>query len=553
MLNLLHIENIAVIEHADILLDSGLNVLTGETGAGKSMVIDAISAILGERTYRDLIRTGCEKASVSAVFSGVPELPWFSERQVPYRREELLIRRDLYADGKNICMVNDCPVTVGVLRELGRCLIHIHGQHDTQTLFDEQSHLLYLDQFAGDEAARTEYADAYSVYQELSREAERLTMDESERLRRIEMLQYQLREIEGAELQDGEEERLLERRKVLQNAERLSDGLNGAVCALYGDDSADGAVGQVSRAEDELGRLAAISPRYDELAEQLKSLRIQIQDLSQELRSEAADLTYSAEELEQIEDRLHTIQRLEKKYGASESEVLSFAESIRQELDEIEDRDARLEIIQKKREAAKETAVEAALRLRTVRRSAAEDLRLRLESELAQLDMPNIRFTVEFIETDLAVSGMDLARFLMSANVGEDLKLLSKVASGGELARIMLAMKNVMAESDQVATLIFDEVDAGVSGRAAQKVAQKLRSVSHGKQVICVTHLPQIAAAADAHHWITKEVRDGRTYTSVTKLDRQGRVEELSRILGGAEITENTRRSAEDMLNGFEA
>ncbi len=548
MLNLLHIENIAVIEQADILFDRGLNVLTGETGAGKSIVIDAISAILGERTFRDLIRTGCDRASVSAVFSKIAQQPWFETHKIPYNPDELLIRRDIYADGRNLCRVNDTPVTVSVLKELGRLLIQIHGQHDTQTLFDEQTHLRYLDLFANDHDALTQHEALYSIYDQACADFNRLSTDESERLRRIEMLRYQLEEIDRAELREGEEDRLSERRTILQNAERLSDGLTGAVSALYGSDNSAGAIDLLSGAEDEIARLGRISDRYSEIEQAIHAIREQVQELSTQLRDEADDLAYSGDELEQIESRLDIIQRLEKKYGATEADILLYAENARKELEDIEDYDARLEAAQKRMDAAKADAVKSAESLSTLRKSAAKALAQRMESELAQLDMPSFRFEVAFEEKPLSADGTDAVRFMMTANVGESLKPMSKAASGGELARIMLAMKNVLAELDEIPILIFDEVDSGVSGRAAQKVAAKLKSVSRGKQVLCVTHLPQIAAAADAHLLIQKEAKNGRTFTSVLQLDRQGRIEELARIIGGEIITDNTRKSAEDML-----
>lgn len=548
MLNLLHIENIAVIEQAEIAFDSGLNVLTGETGAGKSIVIDAISAILGERTYRDLIRTGCDKASVSAVFSNIPEFHWFAERQIPYDKDELLIQREIFADGKNICRVNGRPVTVSILHELGVNLVNIHGQHDTQSLFDEQTHLDYLDLVAGEVGAQQTYADAYRHYRDLYAQTQRLTMDEGEKLRRLETLRYQIEEIERAELKSGEDTELESRRKVLQNAEKLSDGLYAASNALLGSDNADGAVGLLDAACRELNRLGAIDVKFEELAQSLSELRYTAQDTAEDVRAALDDLSYSGEELERIETRLDVIHRLRKKYGASVDEVLQFAEACRRELDEIEFADSKLEVLQEELNKAKFAAESAATKLHTIRKNAAEQFKTRIESELAQLDMPNIRFLAEFEETELSERGMDFVRFLMSANVGEALKPMSKVASGGELARIMLAMKNVLAEKDHVPTLIFDEVDAGVSGRAAQKVAAKLLSVAAGKQVFCVTHLPQIAAMADAHLLIVKEVKNERTFTSVRPLDKNGRIEELARIIGGSEITDNTRKSAEDML-----
>ena len=548
MLSLLHIENIAVIEQAEITFDAGLNVLTGETGAGKSIVIDAISAILGERTYRDLIRTGCTKASVTAVFNGIDMLPWFEKHAVPYEPDELLVQREIYSDGKNICRVNGKPVTVSILRELGSSLINIHGQHDTQTLFDEQTHLQYLDLTAGEDPCYVEYLDAYRHYFSLKQQVQRLSMDESTRLRKAEMLRYQLDEIQRAELEIDEDTELEARRKILQNAERLSDGLNQAYTALYGTDSSDGAISFLDLAQKELARLGNVDERFDVLSQQISELRYSLQDTADEVRSNLDNISYSGNELEQIESRLDVIQRLRKKYGATVADVLRFAEDAQRELDELEFSDAKLEQLNAELEVAENVAKSKAIVLSSLRKEAEKSLKTRIESELSQLDMPNIQFEVEFEVTELSENGMDFVRFLMSANIGEALKPMSKVASGGELARIMLAMKNVLAEKDRIPTLIFDEVDSGVSGRAAQKVAEKLLSVAAGKQVFCVTHLPQIAAIADSHLLISKEVHDGRTFTTVTSLDRQGRVDELSRIIGGSDITDNTKKSAEDML-----
>lgn len=548
MLNLLCIENIAVIESAEIVFDRGLNVLTGETGAGKSIVIDSISAILGERTYRDLIRTGCDKASVSAVFSGIPHLSWFDEKQIPYESDEVIIHREIHADGRNICRVNSKPVTVTALRELGCRLINIHGQNDTQTLFDEATHLSYLDYFCHDHSVLDGYLEHYDSYLQTRQKVQKLTTSEGERLRRIETLEYQSNEIQKAELEPGEDKELEERKRILLNAEKLSDSLSETLNVLYGSESGEGALDLLARASRSLGRVSNLSEKYAGFAGTLHELQYSIQDISDELRSELDELSYSGDELDRIESRLSIIGRLKKKYGASIEDVLQFAEAAKQELNEIQDSDAMLEALQYELSCIQKRARECALQLRENRQKAALVLQTRIETELSQLDMPNVSFRVEFEETDLSPNGIDFVRFLMSANTGESLKPLSKVASGGELARIMLAMKNVLAEKDSVQTLIFDEVDAGVSGRAAQKVAQKLLRVSEGKQVFCVTHLPQIAAAADTHLLIAKSVRQGRTFTSVTKLDRQGRVEELSRIIGGSQITENTRKSAEEMI-----
>jgi DNA repair protein RecN (Recombination protein N) len=547
VLSLLHIENIAVIECADISFDEGFNVLTGETGAGKSIVIDAISAILGERAYRDMIRTGANKASVRAVFTNVPELDWFAENGVPYDLETM-IQREVYLDGKNICRVNGTLVTVSILRKLGIQLINIHGQHDSASLFDENNHLEFLDAFSANEQLRQVYAEKYESVSQLRKQIERMTMDEGEKLRRMETLRFQIEEISKANLEAGEDEALEQRRKILQNAEKLSDGINAAVESLYGGDETDGAASLLAEAERELARLSRYTDAFSALHDKVADLMYQVQDAAEEVRDARDDLSYSADELEQIESRLDVIHRLRRKYGVTCADILEYLERAKQELDEIEFADDHLERLKAKLQKAENAAWDAALALRKSRQQGSKALSARILMELAQLDMPKVQFSCEFTETELCASGADAVAFYMSANAGEALKPLSKVASGGELARIMLAMKNVLAEQDKVQTLIFDEVDTGVSGRAAQKVAEKLRSVSRNKQVLCVTHLPQLAALASTHFLISKQERDGRTYTTVSPLDIDGRKRELARIIGGASITETTLKSAEEML-----
>ena len=547
MLSLLHIENIAVIERSDISFDKGFNILTGETGAGKSIVIDAISAILGERAYRDMIRTGADKASVRAVFTDVPHLDWFDEHGVEYD-SETVIQREIHLDGKNVCRVNGSLVTVSILRKLGIQLINIHGQHDSASLFDENNHLQFLDDFASNEDLRADYGEKFQAVAALRREIDRMSMDESEKLRRMETLRYQIEEISKAELEPGEDEALENRRRLLQNAEKLSNGMDAAVDCLYGGDDTDGAASLLAEAERELARLARFTDAFSELHDRVSDLMYQVQDVAEEVRSARDDLSYSADELEQIESRLDVIHRLRRKYGATCEDILAYLEKAKQELDEIEFADDHVERLRVKLKKAEKTAWDAAMTVRASRKKAAEELSGRILSELAQLDMPRVQFSCVFTELELTPNGADAVAFYMSANAGEALKPMNKVASGGELARIMLAMKNVLAEQDKVPTLIFDEVDTGVSGRAAQKVAEKLRSVSHNKQVLCVTHLPQLAALASTHLLIAKEERGGRTYTTVTPLDREGRKRELARIIGGANITEITLKSAEEML-----
>ncbi len=549
MLSLLHIENIAVIECADISFHKGFNILTGETGAGKSIVIDAISAILGERAYRDMIRTGAEAASVRAVFTDVPELAWFADNGVTYDAETV-IHRQIFLDGRNVCRVNGALVSVSILRKLGIQLINIHGQHDSASLFEEANHLQLLDEFSDNGELRADYAGKYAAVADLRREIERMTMDEGEKLRRMETLRFQIAEIEKAELEAGEDEKLEARRKVLQNAERLSDGIHAAVECLYGSDDTDGAASMLADAERELAKLSRYTDAFEKLHEQVADLMYQVQDVAEQAKDARDDLSYSADELERIESRLDIIHRLRRKYGATCTDILEYLENAKTELDEIEFADDHLIRLKQKCAKAEETAALAAMALRESRKQGAVILSEKILSELCQLDMPGVQFSCEFTETELSVNGADTVAFYMSANAGEALKPLSKVASGGELARIMLAMKNVLAEQDRVATLIFDEVDTGVSGRAAQKVAEKLRSVARNKQVLCVTHLPQLAALGDTHLLIAKEERGGRTYTTVTPLDKEGRKRELARIIGGANITQTTLKSAEEMLMG---
>ena len=547
MLSLLHIENIAVIECADISFDCGFNVLTGETGAGKSIVIDAISAILGQRAYRDMIRTGSNKASVRAVFTDVPKLPWFEENGVEYD-SETIIQREIHLDGKNVCRVNGSLVTVSILNKLGMQLINIHGQHDSAALFDEANHLTYLDDFAANESLRNSYLEKYVAVDAIRKEIKRISMDEGEKLRRMETLKYQIEEIEKANLEAGEDEELETRRKMLQNAEKIANGLNDAVENLYGGDDTDGAASLLATAERALARVSKFSDQIAQLHEKVADLMYQVQDAAEIARDVQHELAYSADELDRIESRLDVIHKLRRKYGVTCADILSYLEKARQELDEIEFADDHLERLKKKLKKAEIEAWTAAEALRKNRKETSEKLSERILSELAQLDMPKVQFACNFTELELTPNGADAVAFYMSANVGEALKPMSKVASGGELARIMLAMKNVLAEKDQVATLIFDEVDTGVSGRAAQRVAEKLRKVAQFKQVLCVTHLPQLAALANTHLLIAKGEHEGRTYTTVTPLDLEGRKRELARIIGGTNITETTLRSAEEML-----
>lgn len=557
MLSLLHIENIAVISSADISFAPGFNVLTGETGAGKSIVIDSIGAIIGARTSRDLIRTGAKSARVSAIFRDLPQLPWFAQQEIyPDENGELMLERTMQPDGKNSCRVNGRPILVTQLRELGQQLLNIHGQHDGQQLLDEECHLSYLDSFGGTGPALAAYLAAYEEMQGIRKALCALQMDESEKARRMDTLTYQIGELERAELRSGEEEELAERRELLRNAERITDAVEGAWQALTGGDDGEGAVSLLISAEESLAAGGRHSEHLARLSAQASELRFALDDLAEQVRDAQSALDFYPGELDEVEGRLDVIYRLKRKYGESVDEMLAYLEKCRNELDEIqfsEERAEKLEAELRKAQNAAQTRGEA---LSAVRKAAAEQLAERIQRELEQLDMPKVRFQVEFApkmcEDGMDDTGMDQVRFLMSANLGEELKAIQKIASGGELARIMLALKNVLAENDQVATMVFDEVDTGVSGRAAQKVAEKLFEVAQNRQVLCVTHLPQIAAMGDVHFSVEKGEADGRTFTAVERLDRTRRKEELARLTSGDHITPTALEGAEEMLAAAE-
>ena len=558
MLSLLHIENIALIDQADISFGSGFNVLTGETGAGKSIIIDAISAVLGERTSRDLIRTGEKSALVTALFRDLPSLPWFQETGIgPDENGELLISRRIQGDGKNICRVGGVPCTVVQLRTLGSQLIDIHGQHDGQQLLDESCHLAYLDSFGGLEPALSAYREEYAKLDALRKQIASLQMDETEKARRLDILQFQIDELESAHLRLGEEEELDERKAMLRSADQLVAAVEGAYHALFGTDSQDGAASLLAEAEGNLSRVSNLSADLSQLSENLAGLRYGAEDAAERLRDLKNSFDFSPKELDQVEDRLDHLHRLKKKYGATVRDMLDYLNNIRQELDQIELSDDLLIKLKKQRKAQLAMTRTLAETLSAQRKAAAERLKARIEEELRQLDMTKVRFQTEFSpkpgKLGLDDTGMDEVRFLMSANVGENLKPIAKVASGGELSRIMLALKNVLAENDNICTLIFDEVDTGVSGRAAGKVAEKMSRLSLTCQVLCVTHLAQIAAMSDYHYSVHKEEKNGRTYTCVETLDRPGRRAELARLTGGAHQSEAILKGAEELLKEADA
>ena len=551
MLTVLHIENIAVIEKADIEFSRGLNVMTGETGAGKSIVIDAIGAVLGERTSRELIRTGAQSAVVSALFCDLPEnLTWFEESGIsPDEDGNLLLMRKISAEGKNLCRVNGLPVTVAQLKELGRGILNIHGQHDSLQMFDGAYQLRFVDGFG--EVEKEAYMKAYGEYRGILREMESLTMDEAEKARKKDMLSFQIEELERANLKAGEDEGLEARRDLLKDSAKRMDSVERAYLAFNGDDESDGIYAGIMGAERALssGAFKGAGDFGRELVQGMEKLRSDAEDILEQLRDMKRELEYSPEEFDRIETRLGTINRLSRKYGGTVADMLAYLEKCREELDDIEYADDKLEKLQKRLDAKKAECVKLAAELTKKRREASERLRERILTELHELDMPKARLDITVSEKDMDATGADEVSFEMSMNPGESLKPISKIASGGELSRIMLALKTVLAENDEIGTLIFDEVDSGVSGRAAQKVGAKLKEVAKYRQVISVTHLPQVAAYADAHLKVEKNIDGARTDIRVSQLEKGDRIREVARIISGEQITEVSLKHAEEMIN----
>ena len=556
MLQLLHIENIAVIERADIELEDGLTVLSGETGAGKSIVIDAVSAVLGRRVSRDLVRAGAEKGFVSAVFTGLPPALCALLEETALAGDEpdtLHIQRQITADGKSSCRVNMKPVTAAVLRQLAPYLIDIHGQNDGQKLLDEQHHIDYLDGYAEDGALLDAYRPKYQALLALRREITALETGEQERLQRIDMLSFHKEEIEQAALQPGEDETLAQRKAYFDHAGKIAAALSAARQALSGDDEAGGACALLDQAADALAGLRAVSDAFDSLAEQAEEVRLLAADLRDSIVSRSGHMDFSPAERELVEQRLDLIYRLKQKYGGTLAEIAAYHEKITAELETLADSDNRRDQLRAQYRAELAEAKQLAAQLTEARRQAAARLEAEIVRELAGLDMDKVKMRIAVhTGAKLTAHGCDTVTFEISVNPGEPEKPLSKVASGGELSRIMLALKNVLTAGEDVGMLIFDEIDTGVSGHAAQQIARKLSAIAKKKQTLCVTHLPQIAAMGDHHLRITKSVRDGRSYTDVTPLDRAQRIDELARLLSGEQISDAARRNAEALLDGAE-
>jgi len=553
MLSELHIENIAVIERSDIRFGPGLNILTGETGAGKSIVIDAIGAVLGDRVSRELVRHGAEKALVTAVFEGCEVSDWLRENEIDCE-DELILQRRISLDGKSSCRVCGTPVTAAQLRELGSLLVDVHGQNDGRQLMDERRHREYLDRFGELDSVLEKYRGEYRKYREIQKEIDKLSLDEVEKERLSESLQYQIKELERAELKAGEKDALVSRRDLLRNSEKLTEALDEALNLLYGGE--DNAVSMAQNASYYASRASAIAQELEGAAKSIDDAVFSLTDAVESLRDFRDNLDFSPEEYDQLESRISLLNKLERKYSRTDADLIAYLDECREKLDNIQYADERIAKLRRELKEQTDRCRKAAVLLREQRKAAAERLQERIVRELRELNMPSVRFAVEFkpleSEPGFDANGADAIAFVMSANAGEELGRISKIASGGELSRIMLAMKNVFAEKDPVGTMIFDEIDTGVSGIAAQRVGEKLYTVSRGKQVLCVTHLPQIAAMADGHYRIAKEEREGRTYTQVTELDREGRAAELARLHGGDNITLITLASAEEQMAAAE-
>ena len=553
MLNELHIENKAVIERADISFTKGFNVLTGETGAGKSIVIDSIGAVLGERVSRELVRHGAEKGMVTAVFDIEGTEKWLADNDIE-AEDELILQRRINADGKSSCRICGTPVTAGQLKELSQLLVDIHGQNDGRQLMDEKRHIEYLDSFAAQQDVISSFTTEYEKFRAIKREISSLSMDEIEKQRLSESLKYQIEELERADVKVGEYAELASRRDLLRNSEKLTEAIEQALASLY--ENEDNAVSMAQNAAYYAQKASAIIPELEKCAANINDAAFALSDAAETLRDFRDSLDFSPEEYDRLETRISLLNRLERKYSKSTDELPVYLEQCREKLDEIVYADDRLVKLERELEQQVKRCREKAEALSNSRKKYAIELQNRITGELKDLNMPSVRFAVEFVpvenEYGFDSSGADKLRFIMSANAGEELGRISKIASGGELSRIMLAMKNVFAENDPVSTMIFDEIDTGVSGIAAQRVGEKLYLASRGKQVMCVTHLPQIAAMADSHYIIEKSEHEGRTYTQVKYLDRQGRKNELARLHGGDNITELTLASAEEQLEASE-
>ncbi len=551
MLKSLSIENIAVIEKAEIEFTSGLNVLTGETGAGKSIVVDSINAILGERTSKELVRHNSDNACVTAVFEDISEevKAKLIKLDLPYDDSCLLLSRRITAQGKSYCRVNGAPCTVSMLKEIGSGLVNIHGQHDSQALLNPEYHYKFVDMYSDNQPLLNEYYTLFKKLLAARRRLKELTADADNKDKQLELLDYQIDELSQADIQIGEIEQLKARKTLVTNAQSIVTALNAVLSALNGDDDFSGIQTLISTAVKDFSDVSGLDNELKEIYDHLEALSeagVIIKDL---VSDKLSDIDFSETELESIEERLDLYYNFSNKYGKTEEDMINYLEDAVKKRDSIVNSDEELEILNHEYDEIFEKTVSLAEKLSDDRKSASKKLEQDIKEQLEFLDMPKIEFVVSFEKGNLSAVGYDKIEFLISTNPGEPPKPLSKIASGGELSRIMLAIKNIIAKNDTIDTLIFDEVDTGVSGRASRKIGLKLKSVGSMTQVICVTHSAQIASLADSHYLIEKKIRDNSTYTSVKLLDYDGRKKELARIMGGFDITENMLRSAEELLN----
>lgn len=550
MLEQLYIENVAVIEKTQLELTAGFNVLTGETGAGKSIIIDSLSAVLGERTSRDIIRTGSERAVVSAVFTGISERICDKISELGYSTEDgsLILSRVMSLDGKNICKIGGRPASVSSMREVGRLLINIHGQHDSQALLDPDIHYTFLDALADNEAERLAYSEAFEKYKRTAKALRALNTDEEEKARRIDLLSYKVDELEAAKLREGEIEELTSKRTQMQNGQNVINDLSAAAGLLNGDEDNSGGVWAVGSAAEHTAQAGEYIEKLKPISERLTELGFELEGIADELQKALDGLDFSPEALLKTEDRLDLLHTLCRKYGGDEAGLIAQLSDAKAQLAEINHSNDEQLRLENELEELKYRLIDTAAKVSETRKTAGESFAAGVMAELEFLNMNGVGFVAQVTPTSYTKTGADKVEFLISTNPGESPKPLAKIASGGELSRIMLAIKNVLSAKDQIPTLIFDEIDTGISGRAARAVGVKLKQVSKGRQVICITHLAQIAAMADNHLFIAKSEMNGRTSTSVKQLLENDRVDEIARIMSGGQLTESLEQTARELL-----
>lgn len=547
MLKTLDIENIAVIEKTTVDFSSGLNVLTGETGAGKSIVVDSINAILGERTSRELIRYGADSAFVSAYFEDISDTVRNKLAELGFDNEgdnSLLISRKITLAGKSNCRINGKSATVSMLKEIGNLLVNIHGQHDSQALLNPDYHYKYIDMMSDDKTVYEDYKNTFKELINVRRKLKSLTNSEFDKERELELLEYQIKELEDADIIIGERDALLKKRDLISKSENITSALNMVLTAINGNDDTDGVQSSINICNNTVSSFDVLK----EISQILTNVNDEFEVVKDKIEKLFDKIEFDPNELELVEERLDLLYRLSNKYGSSEEEMLEFLDNAKSRLNSIVYADKELEKLNLQYDELFDKTVLKADKLSCSRKKIAAEFEKQVKSELEFLDMPKLEFVVDFNKGNLSSNGYDKIEFLISTNLGEPPKPLSKIASGGELSRIMLAFKNILSHNDSIGTLIFDEIDTGVSGRASHKIGLKLKSVSKNTQVICVTHSAQIASNADEHFLINKEVKDAKTYTSVNQLDFEARKRELARIMGGLEITDTLLDSAEELL-----